>query len=72
MAHGGVLFGLLVLLAFTLGRSVPLVLGCSYGHKAIARLGSGKSAAVLRRGLGIVLVVASLYFLTLGRTYLGA
>jgi cytochrome c-type biogenesis protein len=71
-ANGSVLFGLLVLLTFAVGRSVPLVLGAGYGHRVIARLGSGKSATVLKRGLGVILVVASLYFLTAGRTYLGA
>jgi cytochrome c-type biogenesis protein len=71
-ANGGIVFGVLVLLAFTIGRSAPLVLGVTYGHRALARLGGDQRSLWLRRALGAVLVVASLYFLTDGAKYLGA
>jgi cytochrome c-type biogenesis protein len=71
-ANGGVVFGVLVLLAFTIGRSAPLVLGVTYGHRALARLGGDQRSLWLRRGLGAVLVAVSVYFLTDGAKYLGA
>jgi cytochrome c-type biogenesis protein len=71
-ANGGLVFGLLVLLAFTIGRSVPLVLVSRYGHRAVARLAGRKSSVALRRALGSVLVLASAYFLSVGGRYLGA
>jgi cytochrome c-type biogenesis protein len=70
-ANGGILFGGLVLLAFTIGRSAPLVLGATYGHRAMARVGGGQRSLWLRRALGAVLIVASVYFLTVGGKYLG-
>jgi cytochrome c biogenesis protein CcdA len=61
-----------VLLAFTIGRSVPLVLVARYGHRAVARLAGRKRSVALRRALGGVLVLASAYFLSIGGRYLGA
>jgi cytochrome c-type biogenesis protein len=71
-ANGDMVFGVLVLLAFSVGRSAPLIAGCTYGRAAIRHLAGGRGGAVLARGLGSVIVLGSLYFLTLGRVYLGA
>jgi cytochrome c-type biogenesis protein len=72
-ANGGLVFGLLVLLAFTVGRSIPLVAACTYSGRVRDRLQqrTGWSRQAIRM-VGVVIVVGSVYFLTAGSAYLGA
>lgn len=70
VARGSAAFGLLGLTAFGLGRSVPVLL---LGHasdqaQALPRL--QRVTPVVRRAGGILIVVVSVYFLTLGRSVL--
>lgn len=71
VAKGQALFAFVGLLAFGLGRSVPvLVLGfLSDQAPALPRL--DRVAPHVRRVAGAVIVAVSLYFLTLGRDLLG-
>lgn len=68
---GSVAFGLAGLAAFGLGRSLPVLAIAAGG----GRLGSSQRLARwaprLRRATGLLLVLVSLYFLTLGRSLLG-
>lgn len=72
-ASGNFLFGALVLLAFAAGRSLPLVAACTSSGRAFRYLQerSGRYQLV-NKLLGVVIIAGSLYFLTLGRAYLGA
>lgn len=69
-ANGGLVFGALVLLTFSAGRSVPLIAACTYGDGLIRRLNGGWSIG--SKVFGVAIIAASVYFLTLGRSYLGA
>lgn len=68
---GSVVFGLAGLAAFGLGRSIPVLAIAAGG----GRLGSSQRLArwapPLRRATGALLVLVSVYFLTIGRSLLG-
>ena len=66
------LFGLLVLVAFAVGRSIPLVAACAYGDRLLPRLRLRRfSPTAVIRPLGLVIAGVSVYFLTAGSIYFG-
>jgi cytochrome c-type biogenesis protein len=72
-ATSDLLFGLLVLLAFAIGRSIPLVAACTYGDGLLPRLTLRRfSPGALVRPLGVVIAGLSVYFLTAGSIYFGS
>ena len=72
-ASGNLLFGGVVLLAFAAGRSIPLVAACTYSGTVLGHLERRRGAyRVVNKLLGAVIVAASVYFLTVGRSFLGA
>jgi cytochrome c-type biogenesis protein len=69
--NGNLLFSLLVLLVFSIGRSIPLIAVSTYG-KGIGILNRKvKWNGMLSKTFGGVIILGSIYFLTLGRTYFG-
>lgn len=71
VASGSALFGLVGLSAFALGHSLPvLLLGlCSDQMGTLPQF--DRATPHLRRAAGVLITVASVYFLTLGRGLLG-
>jgi cytochrome c-type biogenesis protein len=71
-ASGGLVFGLLVLTSFTIGRSIPLIAACTYSGRLRASLERRTDwTRTFNRALGAVIVAGSAYLLTAGRAYLG-
>jgi cytochrome c-type biogenesis protein len=71
-ARSDLVFGLVVLLVFAVGRSVPLVAACTYGDALLRRTRLPQSAsAALVKGVGLVIAGVSVYFLTAGSIYFG-
>lgn len=71
-SNGNLLFGLLTLLTFAIGRSIPLIAATTYSEVVLRRLKpQGKWYGVLNKSLGGIVILGSLYFLTWGQTYFG-
>lgn len=71
-ANGSLLFGLLTLLTFSLGRSLPLIAATTYSGGLFQNLKpQGKWYGVLNKSLGSAIILLSIYFLTWGKTYFG-
>jgi cytochrome c-type biogenesis protein len=66
-AKGSALFGLVGLLIFALGRSVPVLLLGLFSDQVLALPRIQRMTPYMRRGAGALIIVLSLYFLTLGR-----
>jgi ABC-type nickel/cobalt efflux system permease component RcnA len=60
---GSPLFGVLLLLAFSVGRAVPVVLGASAMGWLEGRAGLRRSQRVLEIAGGLVLILSGLYML---------
>lgn len=70
-AKGNVLFGLVGLVAFALGRSIPVLLLGLFSDQVLALPKIHRVTPYLRQVAGGLIAVFSLYFLTLGRHLLG-
>jgi cytochrome c-type biogenesis protein len=71
-ANGNLLFGLLTLLAFAIGRSIPLIAATTYSEVLLRYMKPQKKwYGVLNKALGSFVIVGSIYFLTWGQTYFG-
>ncbi len=70
-AKGSVMFGLIGLAAFALGRSIPVLLLGLFSDQVLALPKVHRLTPHLRQVAGGLIVVFSLYFLTLGRHLLG-
>lgn len=70
-ASGSALFGLVGLVAFGLGRSVPVLLLSLFSDQARGLPRIHQAVPYLRQAAGSLITVVSVYFLTLGRDLLG-
>ncbi len=70
-AKGSILFGLFGLVTFGLGRSVPVLLLGLFSDQVQGLPRVYRMSPHIRRVTGGLIVVSSLYFLTLGRDMLG-
>jgi cytochrome c-type biogenesis protein len=71
-ANGNLLFGLLTLLAFGIGRSIPLIAATTYSEVLLRYMKpQQKWCGILNKALGGFVIVGSIYFLTWGQTYFG-
>jgi cytochrome c-type biogenesis protein len=70
-AKGSAVFGLIGLAAFALGRSIPVLLLGLFSDQVLALPKVHRLTPRLRQVAGGLIVVFSLYFLTLGRHLLG-
>ena len=65
--QGSVIFGLIGMIAFALGRSVPVLLLGLFSDQVLALPSVQQLTPYLRQVAGGLIIVLSLYFLTLGR-----
>jgi cytochrome c-type biogenesis protein len=71
-SNGHLLFSLLTLLAFSLGRAIPLIVAATYGTTWLGNIKlKEKWNVMLNKTLGGVMILASVYFLTWGQIYFG-
>lgn len=66
-AEGSALFGLIGLVVFALGRSVPVLLLGLFSDQVLALPRVRAATPYLRQAAGALIAILSLYFLTLGR-----
>ena len=67
---GSLVFGLFGLIAFALGRSIPVLLLGAFGGQALSLPMLRKTGPYIHRISGGLIVLISLYFLTIGRNLL--
>jgi cytochrome c-type biogenesis protein len=71
-SNGSLSFGLLTLLTFAIGRSIPLILATTYSEVLLRRLKpQRKWYGMLNKALGATFIIGSIYFLTWGQKYFG-
>jgi cytochrome c-type biogenesis protein len=71
-ANGDLLFGLLTLLTFAVGRSIPLIAATTYSEVLLRYLKpQRKWFHILNTSLGMMIIIGSIYFLTWGQKYFG-
>jgi cytochrome c-type biogenesis protein len=72
-SNGNLLFGLLTLFTFAIGRSIPLIAATTYSERLLRYLKPKHQwYGVLNKALGGIIVLGSLYFLTWGQQYFGS
>jgi cytochrome c biogenesis protein CcdA len=71
-SNGNLLFGLLTLLIFAIGRSIPLIAATTYSEVLFRYLKpKHKWYSVINKTFGGIIILGSIYFLTWGQTYFG-
>lgn len=71
-SNGNLLFGLLTLLTFAIGRSIPLIAATTYSEVLLRYLKpKHKWYGVINKTFGGIIILGSIYFLTWGQTYFG-
>lgn len=67
-AKGSVVLGSISLAAFAIGRSIPVVALGMFSDQLQSASAFRRIAPYIRKGAGALIVIASVYFLTLGRS----
>lgn len=70
-AKGSLVLGSVSLAAFAVGRSIPVLVLGMFSDQLHSASAFRRTAPYIRKGAGVLIVVASVYFLTLGRGLFG-